>query len=161
MIFFSISSLISPVHFVCQSVSFSANEFEFDVPQNLSVSRQRSTTAALEREQNKRAKASMEATPVRSLPAPRWGPPKRCLRMSGAGRHQLQKEHHRKTGRRSRDHRLRRLEVEGTPRSDHTCNSARELDRKYQQDELDANHRGLRYPVGEELGLVRQMWHAS
>ena len=66
------------------------------MPQNLSVPRKRSTSAALEREQHKRRQASMEVPPGDAC-AQKGRHSKRCLRISRAGRHLLQNEHRRKT----------------------------------------------------------------
>ena len=61
---------------VCGLDRLSGSEFEVDGPQTLSVSRKRGTSVALEREQHKRAKASMDTTPIQSMPVPNRTPVK-------------------------------------------------------------------------------------
>ena len=67
-------NLISLVDFVCDLVSFSVSEFEFDVARKISISRMRSTNLALEREQHKKAKACLEVTPIQTTLVPRRTP---------------------------------------------------------------------------------------
>ena len=60
----SVPVLISHVDMVCELDLLSVSDFEVDEPQTLSVSSIRGPSVALEREQHKRAKGSMETTPV-------------------------------------------------------------------------------------------------
>ena len=84
-----VSVMMSLVDLVYDSVSFGESDFEPNVPQNLSVSRQRSNCIVLESSTRKRRQAWTRHQSSRHL-CPKGRHSKRCVRMSGTGRHMLQ-----------------------------------------------------------------------